>query len=239
MRFTRAESPPVHPERRTGGPESKGQSAPRALIATWTSEGPTGHQVDSGPSTPPRRGYAQGERGRRQAWLVVLGAALALSACVKSAPLPPLTGPVDPGPTAPLDLSLPLYPSGQLHPLAADRGKVVMLDVWATWCDPCRDSLPMYSDLLKQYGPKGFVLYAISVDEDPSQIGPFLKSIRVDVPVLLDPGGSTAEKVLRVDRMPTTFLLDRSGVIRRRHEGFSEDFLQRYQNEIEALLNGT
>src|SRR5262249_10267774 len=96
----------------------------------------------------------------------------------------------------PLQLKLPLYPSGAMHDLAEDRGSVVLLDVWATWCEPCKAALPLYQELYRKYGPQGLKVYAINIDEDPRQITPFLMQHNLDLPVLLDSGAKVAEDAL-------------------------------------------
>jgi thiol-disulfide isomerase/thioredoxin len=141
-----------------------------------------------------------------------------------------------PGFPAPLMLELARFPSGAPWTLAADRGSVVFLDVWATWCDPCREALPLYADLAREYGPRGLKVYAVSVDGDPAAIGPFLREAKVELPVLLDPEGRLAESVLKVRSMPTAFLIDRAGVVRSVHEGYDEARLPATLAEVEALL---
>lgn len=155
--------------------------------------------------------------------------------CVKREPMPPLTG-VMPDKSEPLKLVLPQYPHGGLVDFATLRGHVVLLDVWATWCEPCRDALPTYEALNKEYAPRGLKVFALNVDEDQSLIAPFLAETKVTLPVLLDKSGQAAEKVLKVRLMPTSFLIDKRGNIRHIHEGFAEEFLQQYQTEIETLL---
>lgn len=164
--------------------------------------------------------------------------ALALSVlalgCVHRTPPPNLTGDTRAG--QPVSITLPEYGSGNPHSLSAEKGKVVLLDVWATWCEPCRDALPVYQDLQKEYGAKGFQVETVNIDEDPKQIAAFVKETKLDLPILLDPGGNFAQDSLRVTRMPTSFLIDRKGEIRFVHEGFAEEFLSKYQHEIEQLL---
>jgi thiol-disulfide isomerase/thioredoxin len=172
-------------------------------------------------------------------------AALALCGCASSK-MPPLTGPVAPASTssapvessepAPLQFSVKRYPDGEPHAISSDRGHVVLLDVWATWCEPCRDALPMYEDLSKHYGSRGLKVYTLNVDEDSRALPTFLKETKVSLPVFLDPNAEVAEKVLRVRLMPTTVLIDRQGKVRYVHEGFAEEFLAKYQAEIEQLL---
>jgi thiol-disulfide isomerase/thioredoxin len=141
-----------------------------------------------------------------------------------------------PGARLPLELKLPLYPGGKLHDLAKDRGNVVLLDVWATWCEPCRRALPIYERLLKQYGRRGFKVYTINVDADSDDIRPFLKETKLTLPVLVDRDAELVDAKLGIRVMPTSFVLDRQGRVRHVHEGFADDYLTKYQAEIEALL---
>ena len=140
------------------------------------------------------------------------------------------------GESKPLVFQVKRYPGGEPYSVASDRGSVVLLDVWATWCEPCKDALPLYEQLAKEYGSRGLKVYALNVDEDTRGIEPFLAETKVSLPVLLDANAVVAEKTLQVKMMPTSYLLDRQGVVRFIHEGFAEEFLQKYQNEIEQLL---
>ncbi|MCA2980515.1 MAG: TlpA family protein disulfide reductase, partial [Myxococcaceae bacterium] len=105
-----------------------------------------------------------------------------------------------------------------------------------TWCDPCRESLPFYDDVARQFAARGLKVYALSVDADAGPIDAFVKELGLTVPVLHDPGAAMAEEVLKVRQMPTSFLLDRRGVVRYVHEGLSEDFFQQTLSEVEVLL---
>jgi thiol-disulfide isomerase/thioredoxin len=155
---------------------------------------------------------------------------LAASGCAVVRP------PAGPGAAGPLQLELTRYPSGAPWSLAEDRGSVVFLDFWATWCDPCREALPLYADLAREYGPRGLKVYAVSVDGDPAPIGAFLHQAGVELPVLLDPEGRQAGARLQVRMMPTSFLIDRAGVVRGVHEGYDEARLPATLAEVEALL---
>ena len=159
---------------------------------------------------------------------------LATAGCARNLPATS-TPPAASSPQA-LQLKLPLYPSGAMHDLAEDRGSVVLVDVWATWCEPCKAALPLYQGLERKYGSQGLKVYAINIDEDGQQIPPFLKTHNLDLPVLLDTGGKFAEDTLRVLAMPTTLLLDRTGVIRFRHDGFNQLAASRYESELQTLL---
>ncbi|MBN1209865.1 MAG: TlpA family protein disulfide reductase [Myxococcaceae bacterium] len=172
---------------------------------------------------------------------------LALAGCAQNPSLPPLVAGDRAAPMAPVaesqaSLREPLsfqvrrYPGGEPYEVASDRGSVVLLDVWATWCEPCRDALPVYEDLAKEYGARGLKVYALNVDEDARAIPAFVKETKVSLPILMDANAAVAERTLGVKMMPTTFLLDRKGVVRFVHEGFAAEFLQQYQTEIEQLL---
>lgn len=137
----------------------------------------------------------------------------------------------------PLEFSLPTFADGSKHSITGDRGQVVVLDIWATWCEPCRDALPTWEQLANQYGARGLRVYAISVDQDPNQVRQFLDETKISLPVLMDTDAEVAESILKVKAMPTTFFLDRRGTVRFVHEGFAEDHLQQYQSELEELLN--
>jgi thiol-disulfide isomerase/thioredoxin len=175
---------------------------------------------------------------------------LALAGCSQNHALPPLvagdnaplsvpppeTGQSQSALSAPLTFQVKRYPEGDTYSVASDRGSVVLLDVWATWCEPCRDALPLYEQLAREYGGKGLKVYALNVDEDARAIPGFLAESKVTLPILMDANAQVAEKTLGVKMMPTTFLVDRKGLVRFVHEGFSEEFLQKYQTEIEQLL---
>ncbi len=167
--------------------------------------------------------------------LAALLVAAALTGCVRNTPTPGPTRSTSEGEA--LNFQVKTWPDGGEWNLADDRGSVVLLDVWATWCDPCRDSLPVYADLAKAYGSRGLKVYALNIDEDPNQITGFLQETKVEVPILVDQNAEVAEQVLKVQMMPTTFILDKRGVVRFVHEGFAEGFVAKYQAEIEQLLN--
>ncbi|MBZ4400588.1 TlpA disulfide reductase family protein [Myxococcus sp. MISCRS1] len=174
---------------------------------------------------------------------VVLGA-LSLAGCARAPSMPPLTQPAPSGVdakgaedrNAPLVFQVKRYPGGEPYDLASDKGSVVLLDVWATWCEPCKDALPFYENLQREYANKGLKVYALNIDEDSRAIPAFLKEVKVGLPILLDENAQVAERTLKVRGMPTTYFIDRRGVVRHVHEGFNEEFLTKYQSELEALL---
>jgi len=169
-------------------------------------------------------------------WTGAVLALLVASGCLQRAALPPAAGPVNGLPAGPLSLKVARYGGGEPFELASERGNVVLLDVWATWCEPCVEALPVYAHLNDKYRARGLRVYALNVDEDESDLPAFLKAHGVQLPVLRDANAAISERLLKVRVMPTSFLVDRDGVVRHVHEGFSETFLPRYERELEALL---
>lgn len=158
---------------------------------------------------------------------------LFLVGCTKAPPSSTLS-------TEPIDFTLPTYPSKQPFSLASERGHVVMLDVWATWCDPCRESLPLYQSLAGQYAARGFRLYTLNVDGDaavPAEIPKFITETRLSLPILLDTDAKLSEDLLKVKVMPTALLIDRKGRVRHVHEGFESKSLSEVVGHLELLLN--
>jgi len=142
-----------------------------------------------------------------------------------------------PSPTGPSvsDITLGTFPETGKHSFSADRGQLVVIDAWATWCAPCVRSLPQLQKLRREYSKHGVRVYAVSVDEDRAQIPTFLAAARVDLPVLLDPGGFVLEDRLKLKQMPTTWVVDRNGRVRYTQESFDGN-LDEIRVQLDALL---
>lgn len=116
------------------------------------------------------------------------------------------------------------------------KGKVVLIDFWASWCVPCRQSFPVMEELQKQYGPKGLVILAINVDEKPADMANFLKKNPVSLTILRDAAQALVAKT-EITTMPSSFIIDRAGKVRFAHSGFhGKDTQKQYETEIESLL---
>ncbi len=98
---------------------------------------------------------------------------------------------------------------GKKWTLKEQRGKVVVVNFWATWCPPCRKEMPDLETLYKQFKDQGLVILAIS-DEDAGKVAPFIAEQRVTYPILLDPGRKVNE-LFQIEGIPKTFVYDRSG----------------------------
>ena len=99
--------------------------------------------------------------------------------------------------------------SGKTWTLKEQRGKVVVLNFWATWCPPCRKEMPDLEALYQQFKDQGLVILAIS-DEDAGKVKPFIAQQKVTYPILLDPGRKVNE-LFQIEGIPKTFVYDRNG----------------------------
>jgi peroxiredoxin len=126
---------------------------------------------------------------------------------------------------------------GRLVHLSDYRGKVVLLDFWATWCGPCKIEIPWFEDFQRKSQDKGFVVLGVAMDDDGWQaVKPFLKSMKVNYRVVIG-NDETAQQYGGVDALPTTFLIDRQGKIAAVHVGLSNR--KDFENEIEQLLESS
>jgi len=156
----------------------------------------------------------------------------ALGACATAGP----AGRLSPQVGKPLVLSAPDL-EGQIVDVAADRGRVRVVDFWATWCEPCKEELPALDRLAREMGSRGLAVYGISFDEDRTQIPEFLAQTPVRFRILWDRGGEQLSARFEVARLPTTLIVDRRGVIRFVHEGWSETRGAEQRRQVELLLD--
>jgi thiol-disulfide isomerase/thioredoxin len=124
--------------------------------------------------------------------------------------------------------------NGKPLKLADFKGKVVVLDFWATWCPPCRAEIPGLVALQKKYAAQGLSVIGVSLDEQgPSVVKPFIERFAINYPVVMgnekvlaDYGGITA--------IPTTFVIDREGNVVAAHQGYTDQAT--FESEISPLL---
>ena len=123
---------------------------------------------------------------------------------------------------------------GNTVKLADFKGKVVMLDFWATWCGPCKIEIPWFIEFQRKYKDKGFTVIGVSMDEGGWQtVRPFVEEFKMNYPVLIG-NDETAQSYGGVDVLPTTFIIDKQGRIVATHMGLtSRDELEK---TIESLL---
>jgi len=140
------------------------------------------------------------------------------------------------GAEPPADLALRRL-DGSAFALASLRGKVVVLDFWASWCIPCRSSFPYFDALQRKYAAQGLAVVGLTLEEDGDGIAAFLDEIPVDFPIVRDPSGKAGE-AFDVVAMPTTFLLDREGKVAARFEGGDKKTHAQLETAVATLLAG-
>jgi thiol-disulfide isomerase/thioredoxin len=116
------------------------------------------------------------------------------------------------------------------------KGKVVLLDFWATWCPPCIKSMPFFNALHNELGKDGFEVVAINLDEDHDTVSAFLAEHKVNYPIAFDPQGE-CPKTYDVKAMPSSYLLDKSGIVRKIHLGFRDGDQALLREQIKSLLS--
>jgi peroxiredoxin len=124
--------------------------------------------------------------------------------------------------------------TGKVAPLSQYRGSVVLLDFWATWCEPCRDSLPLYEKLYENPRMPGFVVLGVSEDEPTKDLDAFSREHRITYPFVRDPGRA-AYRAFGVRDLPTAFLLGADGRILKRWDGFHKGTLAEVEAALDAL----
>lgn len=135
--------------------------------------------------------------------------------------------------TAP-DFVLKSKNSGNVR-LSEQRGNVVMINFWASWCGPCRQELPEMEAIYQEYQDLGFEILAVNVDDDASKAELLLGDVEVSFPVLFDSEGDISE-LYAVNAMPTTVIIDRDGNQRILHKGYRSGDERKYEKIIKALI---
>lgn len=165
--------------------------------------------------------------------LLALAVALFSIRTAEAEPSQKGAGPKGLGKDAP-SLTLPSEAGSEVS-FASLRGRVVIVDFWATWCAPCEKAFPQLDALRRELSSKGVEVVAINVDEDRKKALRFLSTHAHEMLVLFDPSGHSAE-AFQVEGMPTTFVLDQQGVIRHISSGFKDGSVQDLRRIALALV---
>lgn len=161
---------------------------------------------------------------RQTAWItpvtaaVLLLASLAISAATTLAP----------------DFTLKSS-AGENLKLSEFRGEVVLINFWASWCGPCRQEMPLLSELHEQYRDLGFTVLGVNVEQDTRKARDLLEETPVSFPVLFDTN-STVSRNYDVAAMPSTVLIDRDGRVRYQHKGYKPGYEALYQQQVRELI---
>ncbi|HEY2901955.1 MAG TPA: TlpA disulfide reductase family protein [Polyangia bacterium] len=119
--------------------------------------------------------------------------------------------------------------------LAALKGKVVLLDIWASWCGPCREELPLLDEMAARLKSKGVVVVAVSIDEEQDAARAFLAARdKWTLTVAHDPKGKIPA-LMQPPKMPTSYLIDARGVLRYVNAGFDRADARKIEDRLVAL----
>jgi cytochrome c biogenesis protein CcmG/thiol:disulfide interchange protein DsbE len=173
----------------------------------------------------------------RQQWTLVAGVVMtALFGVALAIKLRPQLNLLEVGSTAP-DFKAVELPGGRPATIENYRGKVVLLNIWATWCPPCKVEMPSMERLHKKLAGTDFQLVAVSVDEeDSSVVNKFVKEYGLTFPVLHDQDGSIRQ-IYQTTGVPESFVIDRDGVIVKKVIGAADWDAPVNENLIRRLLD--
>jgi peroxiredoxin len=180
----------------------------------------------------------------RTRWIIAAVGAAALAAVAITSSLPWLRAgdrhdmtaemcPVD-APVANLDFTLKNIENADVS-LADYKGKVILLDFWATWCGPCKIEIPGFIEMQNKYGPDGLQVIGISIDDRLEQLKPFAADMKMNYPVLQGLGRDDVTDALGpIIGIPTTLIISREGKICATHAGMTPK--EAFEKQIKALL---
>lgn len=123
---------------------------------------------------------------------------------------------------------------GESYTLASLRGKVVLIDFWATWCPPCRNSIPHLISLYEKYKDRGFIVLGISL-EDKMTLESFRSTANITYPILL--GTNEVAKAYDVTSIPKSIFVDKSGKTRKVQVGFSPELAPVFEALVDTLVS--
>lgn len=127
--------------------------------------------------------------------------------------------------------------SGSQVSLSSLKGKVVLLEFWATWCPPCKEAVPELKAIYEKYRERGFVLLGVAVDkgaDNKTAVASYVKKHSITYPVLYD--DNNTNRSYRVTSIPTSFIIDKTGKVVNRRVGFIPGSTDNISKDIEALL---
>lgn len=126
---------------------------------------------------------------------------------------------------------------GVNHILSNYRGKIVVMNFWASWCPECVEELPSLNTLYEKFKSRGLVVLGISTDQKRDPVDAILKKMRVTYPILLNTAGSALLKQYKIIGLPYTVVIDRNGVITERVVGRTDFGSPAFTKKIEGLID--
>lgn len=132
------------------------------------------------------------------------------------------------------DFTLQSNSNGNIR-LTEQRGNVIMINFWASWCGPCKQEMPLLDELHERYKKAGFTILGVNVENNRAKALDVLEDIPVNFPILFD-DDSIVSKLYDVSAMPTTVMIDRDGNLRYLHKGYQPGFEDEYRKQIKELI---
>ena len=132
-------------------------------------------------------------------------------------------------------MELALLDGGRMNLADHLGGEIVLLDFWASWCGPCRSSMPAVAEVAKEYANRGVVLYAVNQGEAPEVARKYVEDARLDISVALDTGWQAGRDYL-VEGIPQLVIIDKTGTIAEVHVGSGFGLKSQLRKELDALL---
>lgn len=126
---------------------------------------------------------------------------------------------------------------GKVIQLSDYKGKVILLDIWASWCVPCKQEMPFLLEIDSLYRDQGLAVVTVNIDKDSKNVQKFIAGLESQplFPVILDKFAKIPA-LYHIRAMPSTLLIDQNGVIRYLHVGFKDEMRNKYLEEIKILL---
>lgn len=119
--------------------------------------------------------------------------------------------------------------------LAEQRGNIILINFWASWCGPCRKEMPVLQKLQDKYQDLGVQVWGINVEQENQAGKDFLADLSLSFPIFFDPT-NTLSKTYQVEAMPTTVIIDRDGHVRYVYKGYKEGYEKKYAKAIKTLI---
>ena len=183
-------------------------------------------------------------------WAIATAGALALALLTLNVPMPWALASREPSPAEeaagggavcdakakPANLNFTLKDAANKDlTIGAYKGKVIVLDFWATWCGPCKYEIPGFVDLQQRYGPRGLQVIGVSVDDTREKLPPFAREYHINYPILQGLGHDDMQEAYGpIFGIPTSIVISRDGKICRKHPGYTKKDV--FEREIKALL---